>query len=183
VKRALAVAALAVALTGCASANDDDPTLSAQPDVAQPSAAAPRAAGCASGPPAAQTGADAQDLSKKPQIEIPDSPPPCTLGITEVVVGKGAEATPGKTITVKYVGVTYATGKEFDASWGSEDFTFPLGAGRVIQGWDQGFAGMKEGGRRQLVIPPELGYGDRGAGADIPPGATLIFVVDLVKVS
>ncbi|MCA1710537.1 MAG: FKBP-type peptidyl-prolyl cis-trans isomerase [Actinobacteria bacterium] len=115
-------------------------------------------------------------------MEIPDGPPPCNLVISDLVTGTGAEAISGKTITVKYVGVTYATGKEFDASWGGEDFTFPLGGGRVIQGWDQGFAGMKEGGRRQLVIPPDLGYGDQGAGGDIPPGATLVFVVDLVKV-
>ncbi len=85
---------------------------------------------------------------------------------------------------MQYVGVLYDGGTQFDASWdrGGEPFAFQLGGGRVIGGWDQGIVGMREGGRRQLVIPPELGYGDRGAGADIPPGATLVFVVDLLEV-
>ncbi|HEY5979777.1 MAG TPA: FKBP-type peptidyl-prolyl cis-trans isomerase, partial [Microlunatus sp.] len=94
-----------------------------------------------------------------------------------------AEATPGKVVSVHYVGVAFSTGEEFDASYNrGAPLDFPLGAGRVIQGWDQGVAGMKVGGRRQLVIPPHLGYGDRGAGGVIKPGETLIFVVDLVAV-
>ena len=94
------------------------------------------------------------------------------------------EAVPGQTVSVHYVGVAHSTGEEFDASWNrGAPFRFPLGAGRVIGGWDQGVAGMKVGGRRKLVIPPHLGYGDRGAGGVIKPGETLVFVVDLLGVS
>ena len=89
----------------------------------------------------------------------------------------------GRIVEVHYVGVSWQTGREFDASWNRGDtFKFGLGKGQVIRGWDQGVAGMKVGGRRQLVIPPHLGYGDRGAGGVIKPGETLIFVVDLVDV-
>jgi peptidylprolyl isomerase len=112
---------------------------------------------------------------------VPDTPPPTQLVTTDIVKGTGAEAVSGKEITVKYVGVLYSDGKEFDSSWGGDDFTFTLGGGQVIGGWDAGFAGMREGGRRQLIIPPDLAYGPGGSGP-IPPNATLIFVVDLVKV-
>ena len=119
----------------------------------------------------------------KPEIDFPGGEPPTELVITDVVVGDGAEATAGKTAVVHYVGVAYSTGEEFDASYNRGDtLDFPLGAGRVIAGWDQGVVGMKVGGRRQLVIPPHLAYGDRGAGGAIAPGETLIFVVDLVDV-
>ena len=88
---------------------------------------------------------------------------------------------PGDTVQVHYVGVAYSTGEEFDASWNrGEPLEFRLGTGRVIAGWDQGVQGMRVGGRRQLVIPPDLAYGDRGAGRAIAPGETLIFVCDLV---
>ncbi|HEX4723864.1 MAG TPA: FKBP-type peptidyl-prolyl cis-trans isomerase [Pseudonocardiaceae bacterium] len=119
----------------------------------------------------------------KPDVEQVPGPPPSDLVITDVTVGDGTEATPGKTVTVHYVGVSHANGEEFDASWNrGEAFSFPLGGGRVIAGWDRGVAGMKIGGRRQLVIPPHLAYGDRGAGGVIKPGATLVFVVDLLDV-
>jgi peptidylprolyl isomerase len=125
----------------------------------------------------------AVDLSEKPRIDKPEGPPPTTLQITDVVTGTGAEAVTGRQVTVKYVGVTFADGKEFDASWNrNEDFPFTLGAQAVIPGWDQGVAGMKEGGRRQLVIPRDLAYGPEGRPPVIPPNSTLIFVVDLVKV-
>jgi peptidylprolyl isomerase len=105
------------------------------------------------------------------------------LQITDISVGDGAEAGPGNTVSVHYVGVAFSTGDEFDASYNrGAPLEFPLGAGYVIPGWDQGVAGMKVGGRRQLVIPPHLAYGDRGAGGAIGPGETLIFVVDLVGV-
>jgi peptidylprolyl isomerase len=120
---------------------------------------------------------------RKPDVEQVPGPPPSDLVITDVTVGDGTEATPGKTVTVHYVGVSHANGEEFDASWNrGEAFSFPLGGGRVIAGWDRGVAGMKIGGRRQLVIPPHLAYGDRGAGGVIKPGATLVFVVDLLDV-
>jgi peptidylprolyl isomerase len=121
--------------------------------------------------------------ASKPEIDFPDGPPPEDLEITEITVGSGPEAKAGDQVRVHYVGVAHSTGEEFDASYNrGAPLDFPLGAGRVIAGWDQGVQGMKVGGRRQLVIPPHLGYGDRGAGGVIKPGETLIFVVDLVDV-
>ena len=123
-------------------------------------------------------------MTEKPEIDFPDGTPPDDLEITDLTVGDGDEATPGRQVRVHYVGVAYSTGEEFDASYNrGAPLSFRLGVGQVIAGWDQGVQGMKVGGRRQLVIPPHLGYGDRGAGAVIKPGETLIFVVDLIKVS
>ncbi len=122
-------------------------------------------------------------MSEKPEIDFPEGPPPAELHVTDVLTGQGDEAVPGQTAVVHYVGVAYSNGEEFDASWNrGEPFAFPLGAGHVIAGWDQGVVGMRVGGRRRLVIPPDLGYGDRGAGSAIAPGETLIFVVDLIDV-
>lgn len=119
----------------------------------------------------------------KPEVTVPDGPPPTELAIKDLIEGTGAEAVAGKSATVQYVGVSYSTKKQFDASWDNgRPFAFDLGSGRVIDGWDQGVPGMKVGGRRQLVIPPDLGYGDRGAGSDIKPGETLVFVIDLLTV-
>ena len=121
---------------------------------------------------------------EKPEIEFPDPEPPTQLVVTEVREGEGDEAVAGKQVLVHYVGVAHSTGEEFDASYNrGEPLAFRLGVGQVISGWDQGVQGMKVGGRRQLVIPPHLGYGDRGAGGVIKPGETLIFVVDLLDVS
>jgi peptidylprolyl isomerase len=123
-------------------------------------------------------------VATKPEVVIPAGSPPADLVIEDLTVGTGAEATSGKTVDVHYVGVGWSTQKQFDASWDrGSPFSFPLGAGRVIKGWDQGVAGMKVGGRRRLTIPAKLGYGDRGAGRDIKPGETLVFVVDLLKVT
>ena len=120
---------------------------------------------------------------EKPEIDFPGGEPPTDLQITEVTEGDGAEATAGKAVDVHYVGVAYSSGEEFDASYNrGAPLSFRLGVGQVIAGWDQGVQGMKVGGRRQLVIPPHLAYGDRGAGGVIGPGETLIFVVDLVGV-
>jgi peptidylprolyl isomerase len=122
-------------------------------------------------------------MTDKPEVDFPEGPPPTDLEITDITVGDGTEATAGSQVRVHYVGVTHSSGEEFDASYSrGAPLDFPLGAGRVIQGWDQGVAGMKVGGRRRLVIPPHLAYGDRGAGGVIKPGETLIFVVDLVDV-
>jgi peptidylprolyl isomerase len=119
----------------------------------------------------------------KPEIDFPDGPPPADLVIEDEIVGDGTEATPGRTVSAHYVGVAFSTGEEFDASWNrGQPLDFPLGAGRVIAGWDRGIAGMGVGGRRKLTIPAHLAYGDRGAGGVIQPGETLIFVVDLVGV-
>ena len=118
---------------------------------------------------------------KRPEIDFPDGGPPTELVVVDEIVGDGTEATGGSVVTTHYVGVAYSTGEEFDASWNrGEPLQFQLGAGQVIAGWDQGIAGMKVGGRRRLVIPPDLAYGKRGAGSAIGPDETLIFVVDLV---
>jgi peptidylprolyl isomerase len=103
------------------------------------------------------------------------------LEITDLVVGEGEEAKAGQTVSVNYRG-TLTNGKEFDSSYGRGPFSFPLGAGRVIKGWDEGVAGMRVGGKRKLLIPSDLAYGSRGAGGVIPPDATLLFEVELLKV-
>jgi peptidylprolyl isomerase len=122
-------------------------------------------------------------MSQKPEIDFFDPTPPTDLVIKDITIGDGQEATERDRVSVHYVGVALSTGEEFDASYNrGEPLDFRVGIGQVIQGWDQGILGMKVGGRRQLVIPPHLGYGDRGAGGAIKPGETLIFVCDLVKV-
>ena len=171
-----ALAAAVLALSACGSDDGDDVASAPSPEVTScPAAPEPVA------PPADAT----TDLKTKPVIAVPKTPAPTTLEVSDIVEGDGALACAGMVVDMQYVGVTYADGKQFDASWdrGAEPFTFQLGGGQVIGGWDQGIVGMRVGGRRQLVIPPDLGYGDQGAGADIPPGATLVFVVDLVKVA
>jgi peptidylprolyl isomerase len=118
----------------------------------------------------------------KPEVDFPEGEPPVDLEVTDIWEGDGKEAAAGDTVQVHYVGVSYRTGEEFDASWDrGEPLSFRLGAGQVIAGWDRGVQGMKVGGRRQLVIPPGLAYGNRGAGNVIAPGETLIFVCDLVS--
>jgi peptidylprolyl isomerase len=119
----------------------------------------------------------------KPDVSIPDGPPPTDLVLEDLAVGDGEEATSGHNVDVHYVGVSWSTGQQFDASWDRGDtFGFRLGRGQVIEGWDEGVAGMKVGGRRRITIPPEKGYGARGAGGVIGPDETLVFVVDLLGV-
>jgi peptidylprolyl isomerase len=116
----------------------------------------------------------------KPHVDRFDGPPPNDLVVDDLTVGDGPQAQSGHRATVHYVGISQSTGVEFDASWNrGEPFEFALGRGEVIEGWDRGVLGMKVGGRRRIVIPPHLGYGDRGAGRVIKPGETLVFVVDL----
>jgi peptidylprolyl isomerase len=121
---------------------------------------------------------------EKPHVYVPaGEAPPADLVTEDVEVGTGAEATKGCTVVVHYVGVSWTTRKQFDASWDRGDtFDFTLGKGQVISGWDEGVEGMKVGGRRRLVIPPGKAYGKRGAGGVIGPNETLVFVVDLVDV-
>jgi FKBP-type peptidyl-prolyl cis-trans isomerase len=178
----LACAALATALTACGGDEPaDDPT------VASPSASATaQATPCESAPPATEpVTTSTTDLATKPVIEVPDSAPPCSLQTADVVVGTGAEAVAGAQAQVKYVGVLFDTGEEFDSSWSrsaEETLPFELGAPGIIPGFDQGVTGMKVGGRREVIIPSDLAYGPSGQGA-IPPGATLVFVIDLVEVT
>ena len=123
------------------------------------------------------------DLSSKPAVPAGEGSPPTELESIDIVEGDGATAEAGDQVTVQYVGVDYTTGEQFDASWDSgQPFPFELGAGSVIPGWDQGVEGMKVGGRRELIIPPDLAYGPQGQPPDIAPNATLIFVIDLLDV-
>lgn len=120
----------------------------------------------------------------RPEIDFPGENPPTELVIEDLIPGTGAEVVPGSTVQVHYVGVSWSTGEEFDASWNrGTPLPLTVGVGQVIAGWDQGLLRMKEGGRRRLEIPPHLGYGARGAGSAIGPNETLIFVCDLVSVS
>jgi peptidylprolyl isomerase len=155
-------------------------------DDSEEEAAAPQ--GTATEAPATEGSIDAAsistDLTDKPKISQPSGEPPAELQKTDLVKGKGKAAKPGDVVSVQYVGNSWSTGAQFDASWdrGGEPFQFPLGAGQVIAGWDEGVAGMKPGGRRLLVIPPDLAYGAQSPSPDIAPNETLIFVVDLEEI-
>ena len=119
----------------------------------------------------------------KPEVQPYEGASPADLVIEDLTVGEGPEAAAGSLVSVHYVGVAHSTGRQFDSSWNrGSPLEFRLGTGRVIKGWDDGIVGMRVGGRRRLTIPPHLAYGDRGAGAVIKPGETLVFVVDLVSV-
>ena len=122
--------------------------------------------------------------SEKPEVEVPvGQAPSYQLELEDIVVGSGDEAVSGRVVEVHYVGVSWKTGEQFDASWDrGSTFKFALGKGKVIAGWDQGVTGMKVGGRRRITIPPMLAYGKRGAGGVIGPDETLVFVVDLIAV-
>jgi peptidylprolyl isomerase len=142
-------------------------------------------AGCGGGD--STTGSETAESSAtaaKPVVKPPKGAPPKQLEVKDLVEGSGEEAKAGDEVTVDYVGVLYKSGKEFDSSWSRhQPFPFPLGKGEVIPGWDQGVEGMKVGGRRELIIPPELAYGKSGYPPAIPPNETLIFVIDLREVS
>jgi len=127
---------------------------------------------------------NAKDLKTKPKIARADGSAPAQLVSNDLVTGTGPAAKLGDKLSVQYVGVSFSSGEQFDASWdnGKQPFTFPLGGGMVIPGWDQGLEGMKKGGRRQLIIPPDLGYGAQGQPPDILPNETLIFVIDLESI-
>jgi peptidylprolyl isomerase len=157
----------------------------AEQEAAPPEAAAPQETVTATPEPGTIDFASiSKDLSEKPGVAQPSGEPPAELQKHDVVKGKGKAAQAGDTVSVQYVGNSWSTGTQFDSSWdrGAEPFQFPLGAGQVIPGWDQGVAGMKPGGRRLLVIPPELAYGTRSPSPDIAPNETLIFVVDLKEI-
>jgi len=157
----LLLVVLAIVLTGCGS---DDGETSAK--------ATPKAT-----PTPSNT-----DLSKKPVVTVPDELPPDTLQKRDIVVGKGPAAKTGDTVSMQYVGLTWSTSVEFDASWDrGEPYTFKLGEGKVIKGWDEGIPGMRVGGRRELTIPADQAYGAQGSGQDIGPNECLRFIVDLVK--
>lgn len=150
------------------------------------------AAGCGGGSSSGSTETGASEAQAeetpttektKPKVKIPHGPPPKKLVIKDIEKGTGAEAKKGDEVEVQYVGVNYRRGDQFDASWDRhEPFPLTLGAGTVIPGWEKGIEGMKVGGRRELIIPPNLAYKQAGRPPAIPPNETLIFVVDLLSV-
>jgi peptidylprolyl isomerase len=163
--RPIAMLTLLAALVPAGCGDDDDDAESSPP----PTVADQRAA--------------LEDTSTRPEIPRPSGSPPRRLVKEDVVRGRGRPAKPGDTLTVHHAGVTFSTGKQLDSSWdGGQPYVFRLGRGRVIEGWDRGFVGMREGGRRILTIPPELAYGAQGFPPAVGPNETLVFVVDLLKI-
>jgi peptidylprolyl isomerase len=165
----LAVAAIAVA--GCGSDSN-----STNADI--PAGPAPSA------PPPPKASTNLKDTKTKPAIPAPTGAPPTKLVVKDIVKGKGQAAKKGDQLSMQYVGVTFSTGTEFDASWDrGQPFDFQLGKGNVIKGWDQGLVGIKPGGRRELIIPAKLAYGAQGQPPKIGPNEPLVFIVDALKVS
>lgn len=185
----LALAALTVGLTACGDDEDATTTGGAAATTETAAAAPAQTAATTTTTTAKDDGTGvvvtgAKDLDKKPQLEITAETQADKLITKDLVVGDGATAKQGDKVTVQYVGVGFNSEEEFDASWDrGQPFTFTLGAGEVIAGWDKGVAGMKEGGRRLLVIPGDQAYGAQGQPPDIGPNETLAFVVDLEKVN
>ena len=189
----LAILTASILIAGCGSSGSSS-TITVGNENAADSAlvkaegtTGPTTEKCPSGTPAPCTGAASTPtsgpLSKEPTVTPPTGTPPTTLVTKELIKGSGPEAKPGNPVTVNYVGVLYSSGKVFDASWKRhEPFAFTLGKRQVIAGWDQGIAGMKVGGRRELIIPAPLAYGASGKPPAIPPNAALVFVVDLLAV-
>jgi peptidylprolyl isomerase len=176
--------ALVLALGAAACGEDDDePAAGSGADSGEQAATPAPTEAPATGDVDALVASVSKDLKAKPEFAAPSGEPPAELVAEDVVKGKGPEAKAGDNITMQYVGVSWSTGEQFDASWDrNEAFPFQLGAGMVIPGWDQGIVGMRKGGRRILVIPPDMGYGPQGSGP-IGPNETLVFVVDPKKVN
>ena len=163
---------------GVAACGDDD---DASSETAATPTATPTETASAAGIEALVQGTS-KKTDAKPEVPAPEGDPPSELVTRDIVKGKGPKAKQGDTLTMQYVGLSWSNGQQFDASWDAgQPFPFQLGAGMVIPGWDQGMVGMQKGGRRLLVIPPDLGYGPQGSGP-IGPNETLIFVVDLVEI-
>jgi FKBP-type peptidyl-prolyl cis-trans isomerase len=184
---ALAAASMAATLAGCGSSKAPGVVLA--PSAGRTTQAPAKSATTSSTTtPTTTTAAvgtpKSGPLSKEPTVSIPAGAPPTTLVKKDLIVGTGAVAKSGSKVTVNYVGELYKTHKVFDASWKRSQTFGPitLGQGQVIKGWDEGIVGMKVGGRRELIIPPGLGYGKAGSPPTIPPNATLVFVVDLLAV-
>ena len=189
---ALATLGAAVLIAGCGSSGSSTITVGNESSAdnalikaGETTTTTSTKAKCPSGSPApcayAATTPTSGPLSKEPKVTPPSGAAPSKLVVKDIITGTGPEAKAGQAVTVNYVGVLFHDGKEFDASWKrSEPFTFTLGKGAVIPGWDQGVAGMKVGGRRELIIPAALAYGAKGSPPTIPPNAPLVFVVDLL---
>lgn len=170
---------LAILVAVALIAGDEDSRL------ASSAAGSDRVATSADGSPGGTTGAAtaASEVGKtKPKIEFASGSEPSGLEETDLVVGTGAEATPGTEVTVHYVMVLNKNGKEIESSWGGKPYSFELGSGQVTAGWEQGIEGMKEGGRRELIAPSKLAYGKAGSQSGIAPNEDLLYVIDLLKV-
>jgi FKBP-type peptidyl-prolyl cis-trans isomerase len=165
------LAGAAIAVTGCGGS---EPTKTAE----IPAAPAPAA------PAAPKASTDLKDTKTKPVVPKQTGKPPNELVVKDIVIGKGRSAKKGDKLSMQYVGVLYEGGEQFDASWDNgAPFNFVLGQGKVIKGWDKGLIGIKPGGRRELIIPPNLAYGPQGQPPTIPGNATLVFIVDALSVS
>jgi peptidylprolyl isomerase len=177
----LAALAAAAAVAGCGSGGSDTITVGNESKADTKLASASAQSSTSTTPTKAATTPTTGPLSKEPTVTPPGGPGPTKLVVKDIIPGTGAEAKAGQSVTVNYVGVLFNGGKEFDASWKrKEPFTFSLGRGQVIPGWDQGVAGMKVGGRRELIIPAPLAYGAKGSPPTIPANAPLVFVIDLL---
>jgi peptidylprolyl isomerase len=184
---ALLAVSVALAAAGCGSskkkASAKTQPVATAPATTQTETTAPTTTSAPKSSGGVVPVANAKDLKHKPRLATPHGSPPASLIKKDLVVGHGPAAHAGDTATVQYVGISWSNGKQFDASWDrGQPFTFPLGQSQVIQGWDQGVVGMKAGGRRELVIPPDLGYGPAGAPPSIGPNETLVFVIDLKRI-
>ena len=176
--------ALALSLAACGD-DEDEGGDSASTGTQSAEAAAPPETTPAETEAEKESGSEeiSKNTKEKPVIPQPSGDPPTELQSEDIVKGKGKTAKEGDNVSVQYVGVSHSNGQEFDASWNrGEPFTFTLGGGQVIKGWDEGVQGMKEGGRRKLVIPPDLAYGAESPSPAIGPNETLVFVIDLEKV-
>jgi len=174
---ACGLAALSLAAAGCSEEEAEESA--STPETAEPEGAAAEPEGAAAEPAPSEPA----QAKSKPKVTVPEGPAPAKLEIEDIEEGTGPAAEAGSQISVNYVGVNYSNGEEFDSSFNTgAPFDFQLGAGMVIPGWDQGLEGMKVGGRRQLVIPPELAYGPQGSPPAIGPDETLVFVIDLLGV-
>lgn len=171
------VACLALVVAGCGSSDDSSSSSESTATSTESSEKSP--AESSEGAEKQSSGAE----KTKPKVTVPSGPPPKQLEIKEIEKGSGKAAKAGNEVLVQYVGVGYESEEEFDSSWSrNEPFPLTLGAGGVIPGWEQGIEGMKVGGRRELIIPPNLAYGAQGSPPVIGPNETLIFVIDLLAV-
>jgi FKBP-type peptidyl-prolyl cis-trans isomerase len=184
---ALAAMALVTSACGSSTKESDADKFAATAEQQAKTLTSAAATATTQAPPTATKvtpSAGERDIGTKPKIPKQSGAPPKTLKVEDLITGTGPAAKSGDKISVRYVGVLYDTGKEFDSSWkrGKAPFQLTLGQGQVIQGWDQGLVGMKVGGRRRLTIPPDLAYGPQGQPPTIPANATLVFDVDLTKI-
>jgi peptidylprolyl isomerase len=181
----LVLSASALTLSACSSSPSDS---SSTATTATPATTAPAAGPTTTGNPNAVGTIPAADRSPvgtagtAPTVVVPTGAPPTQLESADLIAGTGPTAEAGDTVTVQYVLATYSSGKVIQSSWTSQPFQFTLGEGQVIKGWDMGVVGMQAGGRRELIIPPSLGYGDQSPDPGIAANDTLVFVVDLLKI-